>query len=263
MSQSHYVLAMATAAILMAGSAQAAVVTVTGGTGSPTATSWGVLPGENSAGASAVITASQPRNGNGSVELSGDRTRFQLGIQYGGFTNLMPLSGVTGLSFDWRIAGNSVNNYNPDYTPALRLLVQDGSQRSELIWEGAYNGTYGNTLRDTWYSTSFADNFYQFVAGSGVTLVGGAQSNKTITSWISQNYSANAYVSGLSVGDGSGALATYHAFADDVVLGTSNGTTTYNFEVAASTAVPEPASMALLLTGFGVAGLVRRRRAIR
>ena len=88
MAQFNYVLAMATAAMLMAGRTQAAVVTVTGGTGSPTATSWGVLPGENSAGASAVITASQPRNGNGSVELSGDRTRFQLGIQYGGFTNL-------------------------------------------------------------------------------------------------------------------------------------------------------------------------------
>ena len=263
MLQSNYVIAFAIAAMLAAGSTQAAVVTVTGGTGSPTASSWGVLPGENSAGASAVITASQPRNGNGSVELSGDRTRFQLGIQYGGGTNLLALSGVTGLSFDWRIAGDSISGYNPDYTPALRLLVQDGSRRSELIWEGVYNGTYGNTQRDTWYSTSFADNFYQFVAGSGVTLVNGSQSNKTIASWISQNYSANAFVSGLSVGDGSGALTTYHAFADTVSLGTTSGTTTYNFEVAAGTAVPEPASMALLLTGFGVAGLVRRRRAIR
>lgn len=89
-----------------------------------------------------MISGTAPRNGNGSVELSGDRTRFQLGIQYAGvITDLMPLSGVTGLSFDWRIAADSVSGYNPDYTPALRLLVQDGNQRSELIWEGVYNGT--------------------------------------------------------------------------------------------------------------------------
>ena len=266
MLHAKHVPAIATALTLMAGNVQAAVVTVTDATGLPTATSWGVLPGENSPGASAVITTTQPRNGNGSVELTGDRTRLQIGIQYSAPTtpplptDLMPLSSVTGLSFDWRIAANSSNPYNPDYTPALRLLVQDGSQRSELIWEGAYNGTYGNTQRDTWYSTTFSDNFYQNVAGSGVTLSGGSQVNKTLASWISQNYDANAYVSGISVGDGSGASASYHAFVDDVTLGTTSGNTTFNFEVANATAVPEPASMVLLLTAFGAAGLVRKRR---
>lgn len=256
---------VAATSVVTFGTAQAAVITVTGSTASlPSATSWGTVPGENTNGGTTAITDTAPRDGNGSVELRGDRTRYQIGIQYGGAagaTNLMALSNVTGLSFDWRIAGDSSNNYSPDYTPALRLLVQDGNQRSELIWEGVYNGTYGNTSRDTWYSSTFEDNFYQFKTGSGVTLNNGSQVNQTLSTWITQTYSTNAFVSGISVGDGSGASANYHAFADDVSLRTADGqVTTYNFEVA-STAVPEPASFALLLAGFGAAGMLRRRKA--
>jgi len=253
---------VATTSVVTLGTAQAAVITVTGSTTSlPSATKWGTYPGENTGGTTA-ITSTAAHDGNGSVELRGDRTRYQIGIQYAPFTtNLMALSSVSGLSFDWRIAGDSISGYNPDYTPALRLLVQDGNQRSELIWEGVYNGTYGNTSRDTWYSSTFDDNFYQFKAGSGVTLNNGSQVNQTLAAWITQTYSTNAFVSGISVGDGSGALATYHAFADDVSLRTTDGrVTTYNFEVA-STAVPEPASFALLLAGFGATGMLRRRKA--
>ncbi|WP_233151095.1 PEPxxWA-CTERM sorting domain-containing protein [Sphingomonas sp. BT553] len=256
--------AVSAAALLVAGTAQASVtmstVVVTGGTGVPSATSWGVIPSENSAGASAVITSTAPRSGNGSIELKGDRTRFQEGIQYAPFTtNLMPLSSVSGLAFDWRIAADSVSIRNADYTPALRLLVQDGTQRSELIWEGVYNGTYGNTARDTWYSSTFDDNFYQFVTGPGVTLVNGSQVNKSLSSWIAQNYSTNAFVSAISVGSGSTAGTGYHAFADNVSLRTTSGITTFNFEVAAA-AVPEPATWAMMLVGFGMTGAAMRYR---
>lgn len=242
--------------------ASAETVTVTSVNTLPSATSWGVLPGENTGGGSGMITGTAARSGNGSLELRGDRSRIQMGIQYGGATgatNLMPLSNVTGLSFDWRIAGDSISGYNPDYTPALRLLVQDGNQRSELIWEGVYNSTYGNTVRDTWYSSSFSDNFYQFVSGQGVTTSGGSQVNKTLSSWIASNYSSNAFVSAISVGAGSGALATYHAFADNVSLGTISGVTTFNFERTAA-AVPEPATWAMMLIGFGMIGATSRYR---
>lgn len=242
--------------------ASAAVVTVTNIGGTASSTSWGTLPGENTG--TVAITGNAPRDDTGSIELRGDRTRVQMGVQYGGAngaTNLMSLSGVTGLAFDWRIAGDSVSGYNPSYTPALRLLVQDGNARSELIWEGVYNNTYGNTVRDEWYSSSFADNFYQFVAGQGVTTAGGQQVNKTLQSWILSNYSSTAFVSGISVGDGSGALATYHAFVDNVTLGTTAGSTTYNFELpSAIGAVPEPATWAMMIAGFGLVGGAIRRR---
>lgn len=257
----NWIALLAVVVVLTPGGARAGVVVVTDVSGLPSSTSWGTLPGEDTGGGSGVVSGTAPRSGDGSIELRGDRSRVQIGIQYAPFTtNLGPLSSVTGLTFDWRIAGDSTNPYNVDYTPALRLLVQDGNQRSELIWEGAYNGTYGNTARDTWYSTTVGDNFYQNVAGAGVTLENGSQVNKTLAAWISQNYSSQAYVAGISVGVGSGASANYHAFADDVTLDTTSGSTTYNFEVSAAGAVPEPASGAMMLIGCGITAAAARRK---
>ena len=133
-----------------------------------------------------------------------------------------------------------------DYTPALRLLIQDGDVRKELIWEGAYNGTYGNTARDTWYSSSTSDLFY--ITGGNVNA------GQTIAQWASQL--TGATVSGFSVGVGSGATTGYHAFADNVTYSTTAGSTTYNFEAAG--AVPEPASWAMMILGMGVVGFAMR-----
>lgn len=258
--QSAAIAASLTASLFAISPASAATAVVTDVSGPPTATTWGTIATENTG--SAVVSTTAARNGNGSLEMRGDRVRAQVGIQYAPFrTNLGALSDVTALTFDWRIAGDSTNGLNPDYTPALRLLVQDGNQRSELIWEGVYNNTYGNTKRDTWYSSGDNDNFYQFVAGSGVTLNNGSQVNKSLTSWISSNYSSNAFVSGFSVGVGSSASSAYRAFADNVTLTTAAGSTTYNFEAAPiAGAVPEPATWAMMLVGFGGIGFAMRRR---
>jgi hypothetical protein len=239
------------AVLFTLGAAEAATVVVQPNT------TWSSLPGENSSGGSAAITGTAARDGNGSIEMTGGRSRFSMGNYYSAGSNLGLLSTVQGLSFDWRIAAGSNNPYNADYTPALRLHVWDGGVRSELIWEGAYNGTYGNTQRDTWYSTDFDDLFYQNISGSGVTLAGGSQVNKTLTNWLS-SYSANAYISAISVGVGSGASADYRAFADDITFATMAGTTTYNFEI--TQAVPEPSTWAMMILGFAGVGFMAYRR---
>lgn len=231
----------------------AAEVIVNTVAGLPSATTWGTLPGEDTGGgARTAVTSTVARSGVGSLELFGDRDRAQIGIQYAvGRTNLGSLSDAKSLTFDWRIAGGSTNPYNADYTPALRLLFQDGSTntRKELIWEGAYNNVYGTINRDQWYTSSATDLFY--ITGGSVN------EGHTISYWAS-TLDRHSTVSGLSVGVGSGATSVYNAFADNVTFATSLGTTVYNFEPAS--AVPEPATWAMMLVGFGGVGVAMRRR---
>ncbi len=223
----------------------------------PVSAEWTNLPGEARNGATAVITATAARSGNGSLELTGDRTRFADGTIYpnAASASLANLSTVTGLTFDWRIALDSTNNYNVDYTPALRLHIFDtgANARKELIWEGAYNNTYGNTVRDTWYTSSVLDKFY--ISG------GNENEGKTIAQWAS-TLNAGSFVGGISIGTGGGAGLGYHAFADNVTLSTTSGSTNFNFETAdVAAAVPEPSTWALMFVGFGVVdGVMRTKR---
>lgn len=245
------------AAVLLCGvalAAQAAAVLVL-----PTDASW--LSTGNSGSGSSAITGTAPHLGNGSVELQGDRTRFQKAP-----TNLGLLNDVQSLTFDWSIAVGSLSDLSPDYTPALRLLVVDGGIFSELIWEGAYNGTYGNTTKGQWYSSGANDKFYRFMGG--VTLDLGSQINQSINDWAdgassggSQWYSDRATVYSISVGAGSSVGSGYRAYADNVAYTTTAGSTSYNFEVTAAT-VPEPAGLALIglaLAGAAFAGRKTRR----
>jgi hypothetical protein len=215
----------------------------------PGSTTWRRTNGGTSA---AVITDTQARNGNGSLELKGDTSRYQLGGTSFLSSAITSFGTVSALTFDWRIAGDSVSALNPDYTPALRLFIKNGATVGELIWEGAYNGVYGDqTVPDTWYTTTADSKFY----------LRGASENagQTIAEWAAARSSWS--VIGISVGHGSSAGASYHAFADNVTLSTTSGSTTYNFESSIAAAVPEPATWALMFAGFAmVAGAVRYRR---
>lgn len=241
----------ATAVMVLATPATAAEVVVT-----PSSTSW---RSEAANSGTAQITSTAPRSGNGSLELRGDRTRFFTGTIFpnAASASLAAMRDVTALTFDWRIAGDSVSLLNPDYTPALRLSIFDSTTnlRRDLVWEGVYNGTYGNTQRDTWYSTTAASLFY--LTGPGVVV--NENAGRTIADWATF-FGANSFVGGISVGQGSSAGVGYHAFADNVTLATVNGSTTYNFESAAAGAVPETATWGMMIAGFGMMGAAMRTR---
>lgn len=225
------------------GQANAAIVTVY-----PGDLLWGSEPGDTNSS----ITSSLPNSGNGSLELHGDRTRFfGLGNPYDSNSNLGLLADVTDFTFEWAIALSSVSSLHADYTPALRLHIFDGQQRSELIWEGAYNDTYGNTNKETWYQTSFSDYFWQYQSNIGVTAI----YDRTISDWAGI-YSGSAYVAAISIGVGSSVGNDYKAFADNVTLQfAQQEARTFNFETRD---VPEPSAALLIL--FGLAGVWCRKR---
>ena len=89
---------------------------------------------ENRDGGSSAISITMPNTGNGSLEMTGDRLRFVgLGDFSASSSNLGLLDTVRELTYQRAIAASSQATLHPDYTPALRLHIFDGAQRSELI----------------------------------------------------------------------------------------------------------------------------------
>ncbi|NNM75849.1 PEP-CTERM sorting domain-containing protein [Sphingomonas sp. ID1715] len=144
-----------------------------------------------------------------------------------------------------------------------------------MIWEGVYNGGVAGVAPAAGWQTAGAGSvFYmnireggaEFLANAGagysldngangVLLLNGSQQNRTIGTWQSL-FSANAYVTGLSFGAGSGFGAGFVGFIDNVGVRSPNGNNfTVNFE-----AVPEPATWAMMIGGFAFVGAAARRR---
>ncbi|MDO6416331.1 PEPxxWA-CTERM sorting domain-containing protein [Sphingomonas sp. BIUV-7] len=205
---------------------------------------------------SATITGGSAHDGDGSIELKGERSRFVVGTLYpnAASASFGLLSTFASLTFDWKLAADSVATLNPLYTPALRFTIYNGSIRKELIWEGVYNNTYNTTSKDVWYSTSAADNFY--ITGGSVN------DGKSIADWAADASLANYVVKGISVGQGSSAGDGFHAYADNVSYAKTDGSvTTFKFDLtAAASDVPEPATWGMMIVGFGMVGGSLRRR---
>lgn len=267
-----------TAAIAMASSADAAMVVVTPGdvATTPALNQWyrtnfrDVSTGFTSTTAAAV-TSSQPRSGNGSVEMSLTDASGKVDYAYTwGYVPGRTIGNLTTLGFDWFRDGSSSNSAKQ--APALRLLFDaDGSEsttsdRGYLIWEQTNQGTgFPDVATDVWVSSNaVTGEFWQRRFSPGTTI---EDYDIDLAEWAAGANPAGALVLsgasailGIEFGIGSGWGGNFLGYVDNVRYGFGTAeSTTFNFETTAAT-VAEPASLALVgLSLLGMAATRRRR----
>lgn len=262
---------------------------------------WSSADGNLQGAGSAGITTTNPRSGEGSLELSTtgsifDWAFFKRVAEGNGAWGL--LSQINCVSMDWYRNPYTLAEDAPWYleaetwkeqTPVLRLLVRDPNaeaEYSQLVWEGWYNsrGVLQPTINGLWnFEDMTGQQFWRhFDGGTTYTNAGCADQTFSASSdlqtfslgnWGAQCYSSSAEVYGVMIGLGSYWPGEYSGFVDNVQLsfaGQPGFAVEDNFEFegvlegAPTTTTPEPASMVLMATGLLVLGGVnalRRRKA--
>ena len=245
--------------------------TVTG-TGSDRASGAGTLntwyQANVGAGSTVGITSDYARSGNGSAYFNstqGGTGKADLVYTFGtgGAPATVALSTLTSVSFDFYRAGTSTTGAN--FAPVLRLdMLKDGAFAGSLVFENVYQQQTPSPV-DTWTTLTANLNsgiFWATNSKLGPTFASANGGQQTLAQWIAGNSGSTLSVYGLEIGIGSGWNDQFYGAVDNVNVAFSGGrTVSSNFEVAATTpAVPEPATWAMMIAGFGLVGATMRRR---
>ncbi|MFN7173140.1 MAG: PEPxxWA-CTERM sorting domain-containing protein [Thermaurantiacus tibetensis] len=225
------------------------------------------------------ISTAKPRSGNGSVAFASPSGAAKADIEFlanavnlgGNFFaagTLGAFSALSGFGLDWYRDGTSTNPAVQH--PVIRVLVdRDGNpltpgDRFGLVFERAYNAL--PTLTDQWVTDTVtsATKLWTFgVFGFEADPMGFGSPYipfGTWQSWLGANF-PNAAIVGFSAGVGSGWVGNFTGAVDNVTWTIGGVTSSFNFEVTGGV-IPEPATWAMLIAGFGlVGGAMRRRRA--
>ncbi|HVF95101.1 MAG TPA: PEPxxWA-CTERM sorting domain-containing protein [Sphingomonas sp.] len=212
-------------------------------------------------GGTVGITTDYARSGNGSAYFATTSGASKGDLQYN-FSTPVLLSSLTSVSYDFYRSSTSTVDAN--LTPVFRFdIFEDANFAGSLVFENVYQSQSAAPV-NTWTTlTASLSNgiFWATNARLGPTFASADGGQKTLDAWIAAN-EGTLRVTGVSIGAGSGwNNGIFAGGIDNVNFAFSGGpTNNFNFEVAAA-AVPEPATWAMMLVGFGmVGGAVRTRR---
>ncbi len=222
-------------------------------------------------GSVAITSAYSPSGQQGSLQFStsgaGDKADY---VKSWGIDPTRTLGSIT--SFSYSFFRDSSSTSGAHLTPAVRLNYYDvaTSQYGYLIYEPTYNGFGSSVPTDAFVDVDLLNaNFWMRQLAPGNTI---ESYSITLANWASGTLqaagadilSANTLITGIQVGVGSGWNGSFVGAADNILLRFgANDTVAANFEPNLVAPVPEPATWAMMIVGFGAAGFAMRRRAKR
>lgn len=223
----------------------------------PTTGSW--YQNSVGGGGSVGITKSFTNDANGAAFFSTVDGNSKGDLRYN-FAAPVALSSLTSLSYDF-YRDTSSTTPTP-FVPTVRLdILKDGNFAGSLILEYKYQDQL-DAPTGVWTSLSAtlgSGIFWASNAALGPTFASANGGQKTLSAWIADNGSSSLTVFGVSTGVGSGwDGGIFNGAVDHIAFG-FNGGPSVNFDFAVA-GVPEPASWALMIGGFGLVGAVARRR---
>lgn len=254
----------AVAAFVVTSSASAETITQVGNTYAPG--TW--YRTDIASGGTANITTDAPRSGNGSAYFTTSDNNSKATFQYylGNLGSAgTELSTLTSVSYDFLRGASSTND--PKLAPVLRLnITKDNVFAGSLVFENVYQTqAAAPTGWSTLTATLDSGIFWATNTRLGATNAAADGGQQTLSQWLNSATNKNSVlrVNGVNIGVGSGfGNNSFAGAVDNVNLLFSGGQqVSANFEVAPASAVPEPATWAMMLLGFGmVAGAARYRR---
>jgi hypothetical protein len=209
-------------------------------------------------GGSVGITTTYTNDGDGAAYFattSGDsKSDLQLN-----FATPVALSSLRSVAFDLFV-DPATTTTNGTFSPVLRFNVaKNGSFAGSLVFEYFYQGQTaapeGQWLTQT--ATLGSGIWWATNAALGPTFADANGGQKTLADWLAANNNAIT-VTGVQLGVGSGWNGNFSGAVDNVRFNFADLSASYNFAVAA---VPEPATWAMMIGGFGfIGGALRSRR---
>lgn len=140
------------------------------------------------------------------------------------------------------------------FTNTLFSVV--GSATGDLAGVNGVNLTVSPLTASVGEAFSFTSAFGDFAGTVQTAFAQGGENNRTVIAFVLGVFSPSGTLSGFDVGPAS----TTFSFTQTGIEGATSGSFSFSSPPNTAPSVPEPASWAMLVAGFGLVGAALRRR---